>query len=211
MVVCSATERKGRMESRKIMSDIRRISIFTDASFKAETRIAGTGIVIVDNDKTVAVRKFRTHGVLNIAHAELIGVLNGFEVLLGSVIKKKYKGKIVISFFIDNIEVYRALQTYYLKDDVDELNRDLFFKQTLLRIFSFMDDKRFEIEYILIRGNAKKLYKEHLQADLLSKFKKSSKKCPKSDKAELARRKAQSQRDKAKNKYLTDRAIENDL
>ena len=74
-----------------------------------------------------------------------------------------------------------------------------------------MDDKRFEIEYILIRGNAKKLYKEHLQADLLSKFKKSSKICPKSDKAELARRKAQSQRDKAKNKYLTDRAIENDL
>lgn len=193
------------------MSNIRQISIFTDASFKAETRIAGTGIVIVDNDKTAAVRKFRTHGVLNIAHAELIGVLNGFEVLLCSVINKKYKGKIAISFFIDNIEVYRAIQTYYSKDDIDELNRDLFFKQTLLRIFSFMDDKRFEIEYILIRGEAKKLYDEHIKADRLSKSKKTSKKCPKSDKAELARRKAQSQKDKTKNKYFMDKAIENDL
>ena len=193
------------------MSNIRRISIFTDASFKAETRIAGTGIVIVDNDKTVAVRKFRTHGVLNIAHAELIGVLHGFEVLLDSVVKKKYKGKIAISFFIDNIEVYRAIQTYYSKDDIDELNRDLFFKQTLSRIFSFMNDKRLEIEYVLIRGEAKKLYDEHIKADRLSKSKKTSKKCPKSDKAELARRKAQSQRDKAKNKYLMDKAIENDL
>lgn len=193
------------------MSNIRRISIFTDASFKAETRIAGTGIVIVDNDKTAATRKFRTHGVLNIAHAELIGVLYGFEVLLDSVVKKKYKGEIAISFFIDNIEVYRAIQTYYSKDDIDELNRDLFFKQTLSRIFSFMNDKRLEIEYVLIRGEAKKLYDEHIQADRLSKSKRTSKKCPKSDKAELARRKAQSQRDKAKNKYLTDKAIKNDL
>jgi len=193
------------------MSNIRRISIFTDASFKAETRIAGTGIVIVDNDQTATVRKFRTHGVLNIAHAELIRVLHGFEVLLDSVVKKKYKGKIAISFFIDNIEVYRAIQTYYSKDDIDELNRDLFFKQTLSRIFSFMNDKRLEIEYVLIRGESKKLYDEHIKADRLSKSKKTSKKCPKSDKAELARRKAQSQRDKAKNKYLMDKAIENDL
>ena len=170
------------------MSNIRRISIFTDASFKAETRIAGTGIVIVDNDKTAVTRKFRTHGVLNIAHAELLGVLYGFEVLLDSVVKKKYKGKIAISFFIDNIEVYRAIQTYYSKDDIDELNRDLFFKQTLSRIFSFMNDKRLEIEYVLIRGEAKKLYDEHIQADRLSKSKRTSKKCPKSDKAELARR-----------------------
>ena len=206
MAVYLAMERKGRMESRKIMSDIKRISIFTDASFKAETRIAGTGVVIVDNNKTVAVRKFRTHGVLNIAHAELIGVLNGFEVLLDFFVNKKYKGKIAISFFIDNIEIYRTIQTYYSKDDVDELNRDLFFKQTLLRIFSFMDDERFEIEYVFIGGKAKKLYKEHVRADILSKSKKSSKKCPKSDKAELDRRKAESQRAKAKNKYLIDRA-----
>lgn len=194
------------LENKKIMSDIRRISIFTDASFKAETRIAGTGVVIVDNNKTVAIRKFRTHSVLNIAHAELIGVLNGFEVLLNSVVSKKYEKKIAISFFIDNREVYRALQTYYSKDDIDELNRDLFFKQTLLRIFSFMDDERFEIEYVFIGGKAKKLYKEHVRADILFKSKKSSKKFPKSDKAELDRRKAESQRAKAKNKYLIDRA-----
>ena len=193
------------------MNDIRRISIFTDASFKSETRIAGTGVVIVDNDKTVAIRKFRTHGVLNIAHAELIGVLNGFEVLLGYVIDKKYKEKISISFFIDNREVYRAIQTYYSKDYIDKLNYDLFFKQTLLRIFSFMDDERFEVEYVFIGGKGKKLYKEHIRADILSKSKRSSKKCPKWNKAELDRRKAESQRAKAKNKYLTDRAIKNDL
>lgn len=193
------------------MNDIRRISIFTDASFKSETRIAGTGVVIVDNNKTVAIRKFRTHGVLNIAHAELIGVLNGFEVLLGYIIDKKYKEKISISFFIDNREVYRAIQTYYSKDDIDELNYDLFFKQTLLRIFSFMDDERFEIEYVFIGGKGKKLYKEHIRADILSKSKKTSKKCPKWDKAERDRRKAESQRAKAKNKYLYDRAMKNEL
>lgn len=193
------------------MNDIRRISIFTDASFKAETRIAGTGVVIVDNNKTVAIRKFRTHSVLNIVHAELIGVLNGFEVLLGSVISKKYEGKIAISFFIDNIGVYRAVQTYYSKDDIDELNHDLFFKKTLLQIFSFMDDKRFEIEYVFIGGKAKKLYNEHIRADILSKSKKSSKKCPKWDKAERDRRKAESQRARAENKYLYDRAMKNDL
>lgn len=193
------------------MSDIRQISIFTDASFKAETRIAGTGVVIVDNNKTVAIRKFRTHGVLNIVHAELIGVLNGFEVLLSSVIDKKYKGKIAISFFIDNIGVYRAIQTYYSKDDIDELNHDLFFKQTLLRIFSFMDDERFEIKYVFIGGKAKKLYNEHIRADILSKSKKHSKKCPKWDKAERDRRKAESQRAKAQNKYLNYRAMKNDL
>lgn len=193
------------------MNDIRRISIFTDASFKSETRIAGTGVVIVDNNKTVAIRKFRTHGVLNIAHAELIGVLNGFEVLLGYVIDKKYKEKISISFFIDNREVYRAIQTYYSKDYIDKLNYDLFFKQTLLRIFSFMDDERFEVEYVFIGGKGKKLYKEHIRADILSKSKKTSKKCPKWDKAERDRRKAESQRAKAKNKYLYDRAMKNDL
>ena len=193
------------------MNDIRRISIFTDASFKAETRIAGTGVVIIDNNKTVAIRKFRTHSVLNIVHAELIGVLNGFEVLLGSVISKKYEGKIAISFFIDNIGVYRAVQTYYSKDDIDELNHDLFFKKTLLQIFSFMDDKRFEIEYVFIGGKAKKLYNEHIRADILSKSKKSSKKCPKWDKAERDRRKAESQRARAENKYLYDRAMKNDL
>lgn len=193
------------------MSDVRRISIFTDASFKADTRIAGTGVVIVDNDKTVAIRKFRTHGVLDIAHAELIGVLNGFEVLWGSVIDKKYKGEIAISFFIDNIIVYRAIQKYYSKDDMNELNHDLFFKQTLLRIFSFMDDKRFEIEYVFIGGKAKKLYKEHIRADILSKSKKTSKKCPRWNKAERDRRKAESQRAKAKNKYLYDRAMKNEL
>ena len=174
-------------------------------------RRAGTGVVIVDNNKTVAIRKFRTHGVLDIAHAELIGVLNGFEVLLNSIIDKKYKGDIVISFFIDNIIVYRAIQKYYSKDDMDELNHDLFFKQTLLRIFSFMDDERFEVEYVFIGGKDKKLYKEHIRADILSKSKKTSKKCPKWNKAELDRRKAESQRAKAKNKYLTDRAIKNDL
>ena len=193
------------------MNDIRRISIFTDASFKSETRIAGTGVVIVDNNKTVSIRKFRTHGVLNIAHAELIGVLNGFEVLLGYVIDKKYKEKISISFFIDNREVYRAIQTYYSKDYIDKLNYDLFFKQTLLRIFSFMDDERFEVEYVFIGGKGKKLYKEHIRADILSKSKKTSKKCPKWDKAERDRRKAESQRAKAKNKYLYDRAMKNDL
>lgn len=193
------------------MNDIRRISIFTDASFKSETRIAGTGVVIVDNNKTVAIRKFRTHGVLNIAHAELIGVLNGFEVLLGYVIDKKYKEKISISFFIDNREVYRAIQTYYSKDYIDKLNYDLFFKQTLLRIFSFMDDERFEIEYVFIGGKGKKLYKEHIRADILSKSKRTSKKCPKWNKAERDRRKAESQRAKAKNKYLYDRAMKNEL
>ena len=193
------------------MSNIRRISIFTDASFKADTRIAGTGVVIVDNNKTVAIRKFRTHGVLDIAHAELIGVLNGFEVLLNSVIDKKYKGEIAISFFIDNIIVYRAIQKYYSKDDMDELNHDLFFKQTLLRIFSFMDDERFEVEYVFIGGKGKKLYKEHIRADILSKSKRTSKKCPKWNKAERDRRKAESQRAKAKNKYLYDRAMKNEL
>ena len=193
------------------MNDIRRISIFTDASFKSETRIAGTGVVIVDNNKTVAIRKFRTHGVLNIAHAELIGVLNGFEVLLGYVINKKYKEKISISFFIDNREVYRAIQTYYSKDYIDKLNYDLFFKQTLLRIFSFMDDERFEVEYVFIGGKGKKLYKEHIRADILSKSKRSSKKCPKWNKAERDRRKAESQRAKAKNKYLYDRAMKDEL
>ena len=210
MVAYVATETLYRRK-RKTMGNVRQISIFTDASFKAETRIAGTGVVIVDNNKTVAIRKFRTHGVLNIAHAELIGVLNGFEVLLGYVIDKKYKEKISISFFIDNREVYRAIQTYYSKDYIDKLNYDLFFKQTLLRIFSFMDDERFEVEYVFIGGKGKKLYKEHIRADILSKSKKTSKKCPKWDKAERDRRKAESQRAKAKNKYLYDRAMKNDL
>ena len=183
-----------------IMSNIKQISVFTDASFKAESRIAGTGVVIADGNKSIAARKFRTHGVLGIAHAELIGVLNGFELLLDFIVRKKYKEKIAISFFIDNIEVHRAIQKYYSKDDIDESNYDLFFKQTLRKIFSFMDDERFEIEYVLINGSAKKLYKKHIQADILSKSKKSHKKCPKWDKAELARRKAQSQKDKAKNK-----------
>lgn len=184
------------------MNNIKRISVFTDASFKAETRIAGTGVIIANGNKSIAARKFRTHGVLGIAHAELIGVLNGFELLLDLIVREKYKGKIAISFFIDNAEVHRAIQKYYSKDNIDESNYDLFFKQTLLQIFSFMDDERFEIEYVLINGNTKKLYKQHIQADILSKSKKSHKKCPKWDKAELARRKAQSQKDKAKNKKI---------
>lgn len=184
------------------MSDIRRISVFTDASFKAETRIAGTGVVIANGNKSVAARKFRTHGVLGIAYAELIGVLNGFELLSDFIIREKYKGKIAISFFIDNAEVYRAIQKYYSKDDIDESNYDQFFKQTLLKIFSFMNNERFEIEYILINGSTKKLYKKHLQADVLSKSKKTHKKCPKWDKAERDRRKAESQRAKAKNKKI---------
>lgn len=184
------------------MSNIKQISIFTDASYKAETRIAGTGVVIANGNKSIAARKFRTHGVLGIAHAELIGVLNGFELLLDFIVREKYKGKIAISFFIDNIEVHRAIQKYYSKDDIDESNYDPFFKQTLLKIFSFMDDERFEIEYVLINGSTKKLYKKHIQADILSKSKKTHKKCPKWDKAELARRKAQSQKDKAKNKKI---------
>ena len=65
-----------------------------------------------------------------------------------------------------------------------------------------MDDERFEIEYVLINGSAKKLYKQHIQADILSKSKKSHKKCPKWDKAERDRRKAESQRAKAKNKKI---------
>lgn len=119
------------------MSNIKQISIFTDASFKAETRIAGTGVVITNGNKRIIARKFRTHGVLGIAHAELIGVLNGFELL-----------------------------------------------------------------YVLINGSAKKLYKQHIQADILSKSKKSHKKCPKWDKAERDRRKAESQRAKAKNNKI---------
>jgi len=185
------------------MSNIKQISVFTDASYKAETRIAGTGVVIANGNKSIAARKFRTHGVLGIAHAELIGVLNGFELLLDFIVSsKKYKEKIAVSFFIDNVEVHRAIQKYYSKDDIDESNYDPFFKQTLLKIFSFMDDERFEIEYVFIGGKAKKLYKEHIRADILSKSKKTSKKCPKWDKAELARRKAQSQKDKAKNKKI---------
>ena len=185
------------------MNNIKRISVFTDASFKAETRIAGTGVVITNGNKRIIARKFRTHGVLGIAHAELIGVLNGFELLLDFIVSsKKYKEKIAVSFFIDNVEVHRAIQKYYSKDDIDELNYDLFFKQTLLQIFSFMDDERFEIEYVLINGSTKKLYKQHIQADILSKSKKSHKKCPKWDKAERDRRKAESQRAKAKNKKI---------
>lgn len=184
------------------MSNIKRISVFTDASYKAETRIAGTGVVIADGNKSLAVRKFRTHGVLGIAHAELIGVLNGFELLLDFIVREKYKGKIAVSFFIDNVEVHRAIQKYYSKDDIDESNYDPFFKQTLLKIFSFMDDERFEIEYVLINGSTKKLYKQHIQADILSKSKKSHKKCPKWDKAERDRRKAESQRAKAKNNKI---------
>ena len=184
------------------MSNIKRISVFTDASFKAETRIAGTGVVITNGNKRIIARKFRTHGVLGIAHAELIGVLNGFELLLDCIVREKYKGKIAISFFIDNAEVHRAIQKYYSKDDIDESNYDPFFKQTLLKIFSFMDDEGFEVEYVFIGGKAKKLYKEHIRADILSKSKKTSKKCPKWDKAERDRRKAESQRAKAKNKKI---------
>ena len=184
------------------MNNIKRISVFTDASFKAETRIAGTGVVITNGNKRIIARKFRTHGVLGIAHAELIGVLNGFELLLDCIVREKYKGKIAISFFIDNAEVHRAIQKYYSKDDIDESNYDPFFKQTLLKIFSFMDDERFEIEYVFIGGKGKKLYKQHIQADILSKSKKTSKKCPKWDKAERDRRKAESQRAKAKNNKI---------
>lgn len=184
------------------MNNIKRISVFTDASFKAETRIAGTGVVITNGNKRIIARKFRTHGVLGIAHAELIGVLNGFELLLDCIVREKYKGKIAISFFIDNAEVHRAIQKYYSKDDIDESNYDPFFKQTLLKIFSFMDDEGFEVEYVFIEGKAKKLYKEHIRADILSKSKKTSKKCPKWDKAERDRRKAESQRAKAKNNKI---------
>ena len=65
-----------------------------------------------------------------------------------------------------------------------------------------MDDERFEVEYVFIGGKAKKLYKEHIRADILSKSKKTSKKCPKWDKAERDRRKAESQRAKAKNNKI---------
>lgn len=145
------------------MNNIKRISVFTDASFKAETRIAGTGVVITNGNKRIIARKFRTHGVLGIAHAELIGVLNGFELLLDFIVREKYKGKIAISFFIDNAEVHRAIQKYCSKDDIDESNYDPFFKQTLLKIFSFMDDERFEIEYVFIGEKPRSYIKSILE------------------------------------------------
>lgn len=183
------------------MSNIRRISVFTDASFIAETRTAGIGVVIKENGKETAIRKIKTNPILDIVHAELTGVLCGLDVLINSTISKKYKGKIAVSFFIDNSCVYRLIQTCFLNDDeLSKLAHDEFFKQTLRKIFNLMKDQRLEIEYILIRGEVKKQYEEHVKADALSK----SKKTP-VDKKEFARRKAQSRRDKAKHQALMNR------
>ena len=61
------------------MSNIKQISVFTDASYKAETRIAGTGVVITNGNKRIIARKFRTHGVLGIAHADHLWMTSGLR------------------------------------------------------------------------------------------------------------------------------------
>ena len=220
------------------MREIKRVSIFTDGSQAPGTDSGGTGVVIVENDKTLFSQSLRADETISVAHIELWGVVYGIKAFLKSVIGNKVKDFYVVSFYIDNTEVYQAISSRSANGDMKELKQGNAFKNTLNTLFQLMEDVRFKVDFYLINGDEKKKYLAHKFADQLSKAmtarikkehnKKQAKlaivaKANKTKKAkelseeekakrkvqsemdkakyqvELARRKAQSEQDKAKN------------
>lgn len=198
------------------MREIKRVSIFTDGSQAPGTDSGGTGIVIVENDKTLFSQSLRADETISVAHIELWGVVYGMKAFLKSVIGNKVKDFYVISFYIDNTEVYQAISSRSANGDMKELKQGNAFKNTLNTLFQLMEDVRFKVDFYLINGDEKKKYLAHKFADQLSKAMtarikkehnkkqaKLSNNNPKSkaiSEEEKAKRKFQSEMDKAKHR-----------
>ena len=196
------------------MREIKRVSIFTDGSQAPGTDSGGTGIVIVENDKTLFSQSLRADETISVAHIELWGVVYGMKAFLKSVIGNKVKDFYVVSFYIDNTEVYQAISSRSANGDMKELKQGNAFKNTLNTLFQPMEDVRFKVDFYLINGDEKKKYLAHKFADQLSKAMtarikkehnkkqaKLSNNKPKSkaiSEEEKAKRKVQSEMDKAK-------------
>ena len=203
------------------MREIKRISIFTDGSQAPGTDSGGTGIVIVENDKTLFSQSLRADETISVAHIELWGVVYGMKAFLKSVIGNKVKDFYVVSFYIDNTEVYQAISSRSANGDMKELKQGNAFKNTLNTLFQLMEDVRFKVDFYLINGDEKKKYLAHKFADQLSKAMtarikkehnkkqaKLSNNNPKSkaiSEEEKAKRKFQSEMDKAKHRMELDR------
>ena len=203
------------------MREIKRVSIFTDGSQAPGTDSGGTGIVIVENDKTLFSQSLRADETISVAHIELWGVVYGMKAFLKSVIGNKVKDFYVISFYIDNTEVYQAISSRSANGDMKELKQGNAFKNTLNTLFQLMEDVRFKVDFYLINGDEKKKYLAHKFADQLSKAmtarikkehnqkqSKLSNNNPKSkaiSEEEKAKRKFQSEMDKAKHRMELDR------
>ena len=203
------------------MREIKRVSIFTDGSQAPGTDSGGTGIVIVENDKTLFSQSLRADETISVAHIELWGVVYGMKAFLKSVIGNKVKDFYVISFYIDNTEVYQAISSRSANGDMKELKQGNAFKNTLNTLFQLMEDVRFKVDFYLINGDEKKKYLAHKFADQLSKAMtarikkehnkkqaKLSNNNPKSkaiSEEEKAKRKFQSEMDKAKHRMELDR------
>lgn len=203
------------------MREIKRVSIFTDGSQAPGTDSGGTGIVIVENDKTLFSQSLRADETISVAHIELWGVVYGMKAFLKSVIGNKVKDFYVVSFYIDNTEVYQAISSRSANGDMKELKQGNAFKNTLNTLFQLMDDVRFKVDFYLINGDEKKKYLAHKFADQLSKAMtarikkehnkkqaKLSNNKPKSkaiSEEEKAKRKFQSEMDKAKHRMELDR------
>ena len=203
------------------MREIKRVSIFTDGSQAPGTDSGGTGIVIVENDKTLFSQSLRADETISVAHIELWGVVYGMKAFLKSVIGNKVKDFYVISFYIDNTEVYQAISSRSANGDMKELKQGNAFKNTLNTLFQIMEDVRFKVDFYLINGDEKKKYLAHKFADQLSKAMtarikkehnkkqaKLSNNNPKSkaiSEEEKAKRKFQSEMDKAKHRMELDR------
>ena len=203
------------------MREIKRVSIFTDGSQAPGTDSGGTGIVIVENDKTLFSQSLRADETISVAHIELWGVVYGMKAFLKSVIGNKVKDFYVVSFYIDNTEVYQAISSRSANGDMKELKQGNAFKNTLNTLFQLMEDVRFKVDFYLINGDEKKKYLAHKFADQLSKAMtarikkehnkkqaKLSNNNPKSkaiSEEEKAKRKFQSEMDKAKHRMELDR------
>ena len=203
------------------MREIKRVSIFTDGSQAPGTDSGGTGIVIVENDKTLFSQSLRADETISVAHIELWGVVYGMKAFLKSVIGNKVKDFYVVSFYIDNTEVYQAISSRSANGDMKELKQGNAFKNTLNTLFQLMEDVRFKVDFYLINGDEKKKYLAHKIADQLSKAMtarikkehnkkqaKLSNNNPKSkaiSEEEKAKRKFQSEMDKAKHQMELDR------
>lgn len=203
------------------MREIKRVSIFTDGSQAPGTDSGGTGIVIVENDKTLFSQSLRADETISVAHIELWGVVYGMKAFLKSVIGNKVKDFYVVSFYIDNTEVYQAISSRSANGDMKELKQGNAFKNTLNTLFQLMEDVRFKVDFYLINGDEKKKYLAHKFADQLSKAmtarikkehnKKQAKlsnnnpKLKAISEEEKAKRKFQSEMDKAKHRMELDR------
>ena len=121
------------------MREIKRVSIFTDGSQAPGTDSGGTGVVIVENDKTLFSQSLRADETISVAHIELWGAVYGMKAFLKSVIGNKVKDFYVVSFYIDNTEVYQAISSRSANGDMKELKQGNAFKNTLNTLFQLME------------------------------------------------------------------------